>query len=488
VGEIKKQSINNTWLSYLGAGLGFIIIYVQPHLISAADIGLTRLILSFGWLSAISMPLGMGNVTMRFFPKIKNNENGNNGYFGILILVCTIGALTIGTILFLYKGFFINYYKKSDEFSNFFSEAIVFAYVLSLISLLTTYCAILLKTTITVFLTDVFIRIGQFTLVILYHCELFNRYTFVMLYMSLFLLQLVVMIFYLISIKAVSLKINWQFYKTLPLKKIALFALLMMFTSLASLGIKFLDQLMIGHFLNETYVGIYATCVMMSVVMEIPFNSLERIAQPKIAYAWDINDKAEVLKIYELSSRYMFFVGGLLFCLLWASTDAIFMFLPAEYSLGKTAFYIVSVASLINLLTGVNSSVILSSNKYFAASLFLFLMIVISYVANNLLIKQMGISGAALSTLIALGTFNVLKYFYILAKFKMQPFTKHTFYVTECIIVSIIFITCLPSGLHPILRALIGGSFTAGVFLLMNLKQNSIHEINKVFKRIKLLK
>jgi O-antigen/teichoic acid export membrane protein len=245
---------------------------------------------------------------------------------------------------------------------------------------------------------------------------------------------------------------------------------------------------MLGHFLNENYVGIYATCVMMCVVMEIPFNSLERIAQPKIAHAWNINDVAEVSKIYKMSSRYMFFVGGVLFCLLWAGIDLIFMFLPNEYQLGKTAFCIISFSSLINLLTGVNSSVILLSNKYFIASVFLFIMILISYFANNVLISSMGISGAAYATLIAIGTFNILKYLYILYKFKMQPFSKHTLYISACTLLSICVILLLPNSLHPILKALVGGGFTLLIFSLMNIRFKTIEEVNKLFKRFKLIK
>ena len=178
------------------------------------------------------------------------------------------------------------------------------------------------------------------------------------------------------------------------------------------MGIKFIDQLMIGHFLNENLVGVYATCVMMCAAMEIPFNSLERIAQPKISYSWNIGDKKEVEKIYEMSSRYMFFIGSIIFCVLWASLDFIFMFLPAEYQQGKTALYIVSLSSLINLLTGVNTSVLVMSHKYFVVSALLILMMGITFVANNFLITPLGINGAALATLIGIGSFNLLKYFY----------------------------------------------------------------------------
>jgi len=488
VGDIKKQSISNTFLSYIGAGLGFLIIYIQPHLISSADIGLLRLIYSFSWMAAVVMPLGIGNITMRFFPKIKNEHNVNNGFFALLLLVSSIGAVIIAGILYINKSYFINYYQKSPEFPLYFNEALIFAFVLSLIAIYTIYSSSLFKTTFTVFLTDIFVRVGQLILVIIYHYQVINKHALVLGYISIFLLQLILLLMYLYKLKAISFNINWAFYKTLDLKDITLFGILMMFTAFASLGIKFIDQLMIGHFLNENLVGVYATSVMMCVIMEIPFNSLDRIAQPKIAHAWSINDVAEVEKIYEMSSRYMFFVGALLFCMLWASLDAIFMFLPQEYHQGKMAFYIVSFSSLFNLLTGVNSSVIMLSHKYFATSFLLFVLIAVSVIANYTLIPIYGISGAALALLIAIGTFNLLKYIYILVRFKMQPFTKQTFYIFSCIIICTAFIYFIPVLLHPIVKAILGCGFSILIFSIMNIKFETIEEVNKIFKRFKIIK
>lgn len=488
MGEIKKQSINNTFLSYIGAGLGFLIIYIQPHLIASSDIGLLRLLYSFSWMAAVVMPLGIGSITMRYFPKIKDEAGKHHGFFALIFLIASLGALLIGTGLYLNKSFFENYYQKSPEFPQYFNEAIVFAYVLSLISVYSLYSSSLLKTSFTVFLTDIFTRVGQLLLVIIYHYQLISKHTLVLAYMAVFLVQLILLISYLVYHKSVRLKIDWSFFKTLPLKEIIFFGLLMMITAFASLGIKFIDQLMVGHFLNENMVGVYATSVMMCAIMEIPFNSLDRIAQPKIAHAWNIKDVAEVAKIYEMSSRYMFFVGGFLFCLLWSSIDLIFMFLPFEYQAGKTAFFIISFSSLFNLLTGVNSSVIMYSHKYFAASVFLFVLIAVSFFANNLLIGPYGISGAAIATLIAIGTFNFLKYIYILIRFNMQPFTKHTAYILMSVIVCVLPILLLPSDMHAIVKSVIGCSLTVIVFSFMNIRYKTIDEVNKVFKRLKLLK
>lgn len=487
MGEIKRQSIYNSVLSYFGAALAILLIYLQPNLIPVTDIGLTRLLYSFSWMAAVIMPLGVGSATMRFFPKIRNDENKHHGLFALLLLLTTIGAFIIALLMYLNSGVFVDFYSRSPEFSSYFNEAIIFAYVLSLISVFTVYSVSLFRTTITVFLTDVFVRIGQIVITVMYHYDWMDRHTFILSYMGIFLVQLILLFVYLLSLRSVSFKINWSFFKTLNLRDIGIFSGLMALTSVASMGLKFIDQLMIGHFCNEDLVGIYATSVMMCAVMEIPFNSLERIAQPKIAYAWGINDVTEVNKIYELSSRYLFFIGSLLFCILWASIDFIFMFLPPEFHQGKMAFYIVSISSLINLLTGVNSSVIMVSHKYFATTVLLLILIVVALISNYLLIGPYGISGAAIATLVSVSTFNLLKYIYILYRFKMQPFTQHTLYILLCLALSLGLIIVLPSGLHPFMKAFIGSGFACLLFALVNIRLKSVEEINKLLRRLKLI-
>ena len=205
-------------LSYFGALLGFVLIYIQPNLISSSDIGLLRLMYSFSWMTATLIPLGAGHLTMRYFPKILNSENKHNGLFSLLFLLSSIGAVLVGIILFLNKNQFSSYYKNSPEFPEHFNEAIVFAYILSLISIFTIYSSALLKTTITVFLTDVFTRIGQLILVIVYHYGFISQNNLVIGYIGIFLLQLIFLVAYLFFQNSISISINWNFFKSFDLK------------------------------------------------------------------------------------------------------------------------------------------------------------------------------------------------------------------------------------------------------------------------------
>lgn len=488
MGEIKRQSVNNTLLSYAGAFLGFILIYLQPHLISANDIGLIRLMYSFSWMAGIVMPLGFTSITMRYFPSVRSDDSKHHGLFGILFLFTSAGALLVAGLLVLNRESFTNYFNSSADFTGYFNEALVFSYILSMISVYTVFANVLLKTTYAVFLTDVFTRVCQIALVVIYHYGWLEQNQFVGGYILIFVAQLVLLIVYLLKQNAVSFRVNWGFYRGLQIRGIALFGLIMMLTAFASLGVKLIDQLMIGHFLDERFVGIYATSIMICAVMEIPFNSLERIAGPKISYGWNRNDRGEVAKIYEMSSRYMFFAGSVLFCLLWSAADLIYRFLPGEYALGQVSFYVISLSSLINLTTGVNSSVIMYSNRYYLASIFLGVLIVVACAANYFLIPALGITGAAWGTVIALGTFNLLKYLYILGAFGMQPFSRHTLYILTALAISMTFIWFVGRRLPPFAAAAAGGLFTLAVFSFANVKFTIIEEVNKVFRRFGLLK
>ncbi len=483
MGEIKKQSISNTLYSYIGALLGFLIIYFQPRFVSSSDIGLLRLLYSFGWMLAIVMPLGMNSVSMRYFPAIRDAKTKHHGFFGLLLLAGLTGAVLISFIVYLFKNQVVEYYSKSPVLGEFLTQALILASIYGLINLLTIYSSSLFKSTYPVFLNDVFTRVGNIVVILLFSFEFIDTGGLVVSYISIFLIQLILLIAYLFSHKAISIRIDWPFFESLPLRKILTFAGIMMLTSFASLGIKYIDQLMIGHYLNASKVGIYATSIMICAIMEIPFNSLDRISTPKISEAWHQNNKSEVEKIYEMSSRYMFFIGAIFFLLLFSGIDLIYLYLPTEYQEGRMAFIFASLSSLINLMTGVNSGVIMYSNKYYAGSVFLFILIVVACISNTFLIELYGITGAAISTLIAIGVFNILKYFYILKTFRMQPFTVQTIRMFLLLVSIFILVLLLPNN-NPWLKAIIGSSITIGGFLLLNRYYSIIPEINKLYKKI----
>jgi O-antigen/teichoic acid export membrane protein len=56
------------------------------------------------------------------------------------------------------------------------------------------------------------------------------------------------------------------------------YGFLLSFAAIASLGLKYLDSIMIGKYMAIEFVGIYSIVAFIPTVIEAPLNSLDRIA------------------------------------------------------------------------------------------------------------------------------------------------------------------------------------------------------------------
>src|SRR5258708_7891359 len=104
MGSIQRQAIQNTIISYAGVVIGFVnTLILQPKMLSAEELGLTRILYSVSVLIATLFPLGLNAFSVKYFPKFRNPENGHNGYFGLLLRIALIGFVSISILVFLLK-------------------------------------------------------------------------------------------------------------------------------------------------------------------------------------------------------------------------------------------------------------------------------------------------------------------------------------------------------------------------------------------------
>lgn len=472
MGIIARQGLIGTIFNYIGVLIGFVsIIFIQPNFLSSSEIGLTKILVSFSFLTSIFVPLGINSITMRFFPKIKNERNNHNGHFWIILIFNLIGCILLDFFLFYYKDTIKSFYlEKSKLFNDYYHLLYFFPAIISLIGCINVYLASLFKTSFFVFLNEIFNRLAQISIILIYYNNLINLDEFLLAFTSVYFIQLVLLIIYSNIINKITFKIDWSFYKTFFNSKVIIYALLMILTSFSSIGIRMLDQLIMGHYLSLSSVGIYTTSIFIAIALDVPLNSIERISIPVIAESWEKNDLKNIKKIYCDSVRILMLIGGFLFCGLIICSDSLFQILPEEYSVGKHCMMIICLSSFVNLTTGVNNAIIATSHKYFILTIFLIILIAISLISNIVLIPKYGIIGAAYSTFFSMSIYNILKMSYIWYRLKMLPYDKISLVILITIIITLGSLYFTPNFNNPYLNILFKGTLITMIFTFITIK------------------
>lgn len=490
MGVIAKQGILSSIFSYIGVVLGLIsIIYVQPNFLDKSEIGLTRILVSFSYMACIFIPLGIGSVTTRFFPRIRNIENQHHGHFFMIFLFCTIGFSILCLFFVVFKPNIIAYYEENSAlFNEYYYLVFIFPFILALIIVYNIYAASLYKTVFVVFLNEVLIRVLQIVNVFIYYFGYFNLDQFIIAFVGAYLIQLLLLIIYLYRVDRFSFRINWSFYRTFYSREIVTFSFLMIFTAFASIGIKMVDQVIMGHYLSLSAIAIYTTSIFMVSVMEVPYNSLERISNTIAAQSWADDDIANLRKIYYDSVRVLMLVGGYLFIGLVCCSASVFKVLPPEFASGESCMIVMALSSFFNLSTGINTTIIATSHKYFVVTVFLVILIATSVAGNIILIPEFGIVGSAYASFISMGLYNLLKVIYLWYRLKMLPYNKTSILIL-CTMLVAGTVYFIPDFENPYLTILLKGSLVTLVFTLAAIKFKLALEVTSkipVLKNIRL--
>ncbi|MEP7170199.1 MAG: polysaccharide biosynthesis C-terminal domain-containing protein [Bacteroidota bacterium] len=429
MGIVKRQGILNSIITYAGIVIGFVsLLIVQPHFLTKEEIGLTRVLFSFSALIATFMPFGMNGITLKYFPYFRDRDKGHYGFFGFMLLVPLLGFLIVAIIMWSVKSLIISQYiGQSKLFTDYFFYAFPMTLFLAFISVLNAYSYSLFKTSFPTLLNDVMVRLVSILLFTIYHIKVIDRDQFVFLFCSIYGLQVIVLLIYIFIVDKPKMKVDKAFLKEQNPKAMFVYGLVISLAALSSLGLKYLDVVMLGKFVPLSLVGIYAISAFIPTVIEAPLSALEKIALTTIAQARSNNNMNDIREIYFKSSKYLLLIGGILFLGINLNIDSLFKLMPdKDFALGKYVVLIISTGTLVNMATGTNDSIIYTSEKYVYGTYMLFVLFVMAIINNLIFIPRYGIEGAAFATALSALIYNSMKFIFIWRSFHLQPFDRKT--------------------------------------------------------------
>jgi O-antigen/teichoic acid export membrane protein len=356
-------------------------------------------------------------------------------------------------------------------------------------NLLGIYLFATFRSTIPTTINDIFVRVYSVVITSLYFLKLFDLQLFVVLFAIGFLCQTGILFYYIFNKDGLDAFLFGKLMNNkLNLKRFMLFAFSMSIMTICNMSIKNIDVLMIGRYLSLEDVAVYSIAILICTFIELPASALGKIADGKIADYFLLKDWENLKSIYYESTKILFFIGCFLFLIINLNIVQLLHFLPAKYQSGDVIVNIVSLSALSNMSTGINSSMLLYTNKNKYITVLLIGLVLLMFTLNLFLIPNYGLMGAAISVAITFIIFNVAKSLLIYYFFKMNPFS--VFFIVLSAVTTITFYVInqlnIFSGLIDIAikTTIITAIFTAILLTNQSLNKEKI----KILKFLRLLK
>ena len=459
MGIVARQSIKGTIATYIGVAVGIVTtFFIQTKALQPEQIGLVDILLQCSLLFGGLAQLGTNSSAMRYYPFFKDEEHRDHGFFGWTLLVPLIGFVFFLTMFLLFKGPIVSFFTKdvetgADLFAKYVNFVIPLAFFMLYIAVFETNSNLLLRIVLPKFVREVGLRVGTLAIYLLYYFNVIGFDGVIVSFCILYGLATLINVIYLLSLKRVSFKIEWDYIKP-ELKRDFLFYTLFMITAaLAGNVIPMLSKFFVAGKTGFRLAGVFTIATNIAALVEMPYRSLGAISRPHISDAMAKQNVKLADKLCKAVALHQFIAGTFVFFLIWINIDFIFDLLPNGniYRLGKWAVLILSMSRLVYSTLGVTTTVLSYSKYYYYSLIFTVLLAGMSVGLNLWLVPKWDINGGATANLVSYLIYYVLLISFIKWKIGVQPMSKKLLPVAAVILALFLLNWLWTSALTPLL-------------------------------------
>ena len=429
MGIVARQSIKGTIATYIGVAVGIVTtFFIQTKALQPEQIGLIDILLQCSLLFGGLAQLGTNSSAMRYYPFFKDEEHRDHGFFGWTLLVPLIGFMFFLLAFFLFKGSIIHFFTKdaevgADLFAKHVNFVIPLAFFMLYISVFETNSNLLLRIVLPKFIREVGLRVATLVVYLLYFYKVIDFDGVIIGFCVFYGLATLINIVYLLSLKRVSFKIEWDYIKP-ELKRDFLFYTLFMITAaLAGNVIPMLSKFFVAGKTGFRLAGVFTIATNIAALVEMPYRSLGAISRPHISDAMAKQDVKQADFLCKNVALHQFVAGTFVFFLIWINIDFIFDLLPNGdiYRLGKWAVLILSLSRLIYSTLGVTTTALSYSKYYYYSLVFTILLAGMSVGLNAWWVPKWDINGGALAQVVSYLVYFILLLAFIKWKIGVNP-------------------------------------------------------------------
>lgn len=428
MGVIRRQSLKHSAVNVVGLAVGAAsIFWVYPHALE--PYGLAQVLLSVGMVGLPILSLGANTVAIRYFPQFQDKSSGHHGFLPLLLCLCAIGCSLFALMAWVFwEPFSTALEHKSPLLREYLwmSFPLSFCYITS--SVLAVYSSNFKRIVVPSLLLDFSQKLALPLLLIAVWQQWLSLEVAMIGLLVHAALVTCGLALYLRHIGEWHWKPDWAFITPALRREMLQFIGFGAFGGFALLVAAKSDVFMVGSLSAVKAAGVYAIAAYLATVIEVPIKSLYAASASSVAKYLADDNRVELEKLYKSVSINLLVAGLLLFGCIWISIDSFFMLLPngAELAAGKWVFLFIGLSRLVEMGTGLNNYMVYYSQYYRYSLLSLGVLASANILLSIWLIPILGITGAAVATLLSITGYNAVSIGLVWLKFRLFPFTVDT--------------------------------------------------------------
>tara|TARA_B110000438_G_scaffold69618_1_gene69901 strand:+ start:179 stop:1633 length:1455 start_codon:yes stop_codon:yes gene_type:complete len=453
MGIVIKQTSRNILTISIALVIGAVnTLYFYPEFLKDEYYGLVVFLLATSNLLQPLMSLGAQHTIIKFYSSF-NDKKSKDNFLSSIIFIPLIIILPVSFLVV----------QIHDTIGSFLSmqNPIIESYVwvIFLVSFATSYFEVFyawsrvqLKSVFGNALKEIYPRVSVFILLVLVSLDIIEKENFVWFLTGLYFLRLLIMIIYSLSLY----KPKFSFILPENFKEIVSYSIYILLAGSAASLLIDIDKYMIPQKEAISQTAYYAVAVFIATVVEIPGRAMFQILNPMVAKAINTNDNKNLNELYQKSSTNLLIICGFFFLLINLNIVSFYELMNNQfYADAILVVLIISIAKLIQMSFGCGPAILATSSFYKITLPFSISMAISVYFLNDYLIDLYGINGAAISTLIVLLLFTILKVLFINFKLKIQPYNLNTIKIIVLILVLYFTLNSLKLNLYPLFNIII---------------------------------
>jgi O-antigen/teichoic acid export membrane protein len=485
LGIVQRQGLRNTFISYVGLGIGFVnTTLVLPRLLAPAQLGLTSVLVSLATMGALVSALGFTNTTLRYFPYFRNRENGHSGFLPLLLGLPLALFGVVALVLWLGRPLVLRWYAHDAALLGpHYAVMLGLALCILVYNLLEAYTKSLFHTSFSSFLTDVLQRLLIVSAAVLYGSGYLSFDGFVLAYLGSYAAIATLLLSYLAVIGELHLRPTRAVLRVRPMGELLRFGSFALLGNISGTLLVTIDSLMLGsHSFADA--GIYTIALNISTALAVPFRALYKTAYPLIAEYWKEGASDKLLDFYRRSTRLNTALGVYLALGIGLNLPFIYSLIHRpEYAAGTLAVLLLLAGRLTDGITGVNGIIVVTSPRYRYDLLFNLGLSLLIIGLNALLIPRLGLLGAAISNAAALASINLARTWFVWRSFGWQPFDRRIFYILALAGAAAVVAWALPVPANIWLALLLRGGVLTAIYGAGLLASGWVPEVSALARR-----